>query len=499
MAVDQNFRHHLIKDLMAPHRLEPVTPSPFHERSQVESNRPLKIIVIGAGISGLAAAAGLRRAGHNVEIFEQSAFANEVGAAIHVCPNASRILLKWGLDPVVKQFDETKSILTARADTYEPMHEADCSHMNEKYGAPWYLAHRVDLHNALKELALGDPGKGSQVKTYLRSKVTAIEPSTATVTLADGTSHQGDLIVAADGSHSSAIKHVIGHDNPATPTGTSAFRFLIPTADILADEQTKHFLENKDGKFKAIIGERKRLIWYPCRGGTMQNFVGMHPDNAKYGSVEEWNITSNPSHLLEEYSSFHPDLIAVMRYTISPPPSPPFPPSILLPNTPQQSHRRQTLETALPPPIPTWHRERLVLIGDAAHPMLPHQGQAGAQGIEDGAAIGVLLAGLQAGGLDGVDGEKGVKVEAVELEQRLQAFEAVRRKRASVMQIFSNAGQDEAEKIREEAERVLGPGARVPANQAEFHEFNFGHDVVAESEELLRELLESGERRVKKP
>ncbi|KAL8698249.1 MAG: hypothetical protein Q9201_006677 [Fulgogasparrea decipioides] len=111
-------------------------------------------------------------------------------------------------------------------------------------------------------------------------------------------------------------------------------------------------------------------------------------------------------------------------------------------------------------------------------------GQAGAQGIEDGAAIGILLQSLQSDSPELAD----------KIEQRLKAFETVRHKRASLIQIFSNVGQDEAEKIRDEAMELLGEGhgLKVPANQAEIEDFNFGHDVIAESERVLQGLVHGG-------
>ncbi|KAG8532389.1 uncharacterized protein KY384_002874 [Bacidia gigantensis] len=366
------------------------------------------------------------------QIFEQSSFANEIGAAIHLCPNASRVLLRWGLDAEKARFDVTQSGLTARANSLDPIYEADYHKIKTKYSAPWYLSHRVDLHNTLKDLATKDLGKGPAGTIRLRSKVVEIDPDSATVTLADGTSHNADIIIAADGVHSRAVSKVIGHENPAAPTGFSAFRFLIPTEELLANEKTKHFLDGKEGQFKIFVGE----------GG----------DDWCTTLVEQWNISAKTSDVLEEFRSFHSDLVATMS----------------------KATDVKLWKLLYREPIPTWHRKRLLLIGDAAHPMLPHQGQAGAQAIEDGAAIGVLLSGLQVPPSPPPSADLLRFDLNTEIERKLEAFETVRRKRASLMQIFSNAGQDEAEKVREEA-----------GNQAEFHEFNFGHDVLGESERVL--------------
>lgn len=114
---------------------------------------PLKILIAGGGIAGLSAAVGLRRAGHTVHVYERSALNNEIGAAIHVCPNAARALLAWGLDPVRAKFVLVKCSFRAKGDTLEKFHVGTEDYIEERYGAPWYFAHRVDLHEELKRLA----------------------------------------------------------------------------------------------------------------------------------------------------------------------------------------------------------------------------------------------------------------------------------------------------------------------------------------------------------
>ena len=132
----------------------------------------LDVIVVGAGIAGLAAAISLRRAGHRVRIFERSAMNDEVGAAINVPPNASRFLVRWGLDPVREGFVKAGLVHFMDPKTLEIVTAASHADAAKHFGGAylWY-AHRVDLHNALKRLATGTEGPGRPVTISLRSHV----------------------------------------------------------------------------------------------------------------------------------------------------------------------------------------------------------------------------------------------------------------------------------------------------------------------------------------
>lgn len=132
---------------------------------------PLKILIVGGGIAGLSAAISCRRAGHDVRIYERSALNNELGAAIHVPPNASRFLLAWGLDPVKARFVTCQRTWRAQGTTLVKFHEGDESYITEKFGSPWYFAHRVDLHEEMKRLATQIEGEGKPAVVTLSSDV----------------------------------------------------------------------------------------------------------------------------------------------------------------------------------------------------------------------------------------------------------------------------------------------------------------------------------------
>jgi len=126
--------------------------------------------------------------------------------------------------------------------------------------------------------------------------------------LSNGSIVSGDLIIAADGVHSGAVKAILGAPNPAVPTTNYnfAYRFLIPSKEIAADSETAQFAECDDGRMKFIVGDGHRLVWYPCRkyaslqiGLELSRFVSVLTRN----SNEEHNfvaIFNNDEHVDHE-------------------------------------------------------------------------------------------------------------------------------------------------------------------------------------------------------
>jgi salicylate hydroxylase len=124
----------------------------------------MDVAIVGAGITGLTTAISLRRSGHRVTIYERSSLNNEIGAAINVPPNVGRFLLPMGLDPVRFGFVNSQGLYFMSPSTLEELVSNDHSHDAELFGAPLYYAHRVDLHESLKHLAIEPNGPGKPVE-----------------------------------------------------------------------------------------------------------------------------------------------------------------------------------------------------------------------------------------------------------------------------------------------------------------------------------------------
>lgn len=229
------------------------------------SSSSLDIIIAGGGICGLSCAIALRRSGHRVRVLERSKFSNEVGAAITLPPNATKALRSWGMDFRKARMINFERVEFSGSAEMSVMGQSDFSGFEKAFGAPYLLSHRVDLHEALRDMATSTelPGKPAEIITG--AHVASYDAEAGSVQLADGSVLNADLIVAADGVHSIASKFLGAHRR-AIPSDTTVVRFLVPTSVLLADPVTRHLIQG-DGVCSVYMTASKDrwLLRYPCR------------------------------------------------------------------------------------------------------------------------------------------------------------------------------------------------------------------------------------------
>ncbi|KAH9218657.1 hypothetical protein DL95DRAFT_434207 [Leptodontidium sp. 2 PMI_412] len=411
----------------------------------LDEERPLKVLVAGGGIGGLAAAIFLRQAGHTVEIFESSRFASETGAAIHIPSNVNGLLRRMGMVPEDHGANQCEWVSEYRPNG-EQVFLKNVRMLAKAFPYPWQLIHRVDLHNALKDIATSSKGKGTPAVLNLRSRVVKVDVQSATLTLEDGTSHTGDFIIGADGVHSKIRGALIKDLPPPAPSGSSAFRFLIPVETIRSDPKTAHFVE-RTGELRLLYGDDRRIVVYPCKQNTQLNFVALHPDEESEASSEEWDQSASKELMLNVFRSYPEDVKAVLTKAA--------PEGINLWKL--LDHDELGREN--------WVHGKVALLGDAAHAFLPHQGQGGAQAIEDAAAFGALF-------------PFGTRPE--DIPKRLEMYVQARYDRATMVQEFSRQAAFKT---------TRGKHGGKLMNPMQFTEVNFQHDAFDHAHGiLLREI-----------
>jgi 2-polyprenyl-6-methoxyphenol hydroxylase-like FAD-dependent oxidoreductase len=257
------------------------------------------------------------------------------------------------------------------------------------FGAPYLCMHRADLHETLASVV-------PDGIVHLNKKLVGLDQHGGQVTLAfaDGTRARADAVVGADGVHSVVRDIIIGPDTPLHK-GRIAYRAVFSSAllkepDVAGQSRTKWW-----GLDRHIV------IYYTTADRSQVYFVTSVPEPAEWLTRESWSAKGDVKELRKAYEGFHDEVRMVLEAC-------------------PDCHKWAILERE---PLPRWSDGRVVLLGDACHPMTPYMAQGAATSIEDAAILARCL--------EEVNGE--------DIEGAFQRYEAHRKPRTSRIQAISSA------------------------------------------------------------
>ena len=304
----------------------------------------------------MAAAVSLHRAGFEVDVYEQTPELNEVGGGIQVGPNAARILYRFGLgEKIDRHAVRGMEMHQRRWDDGHTLQKAPLNPLCEElYGAPHLTMHRADLQAII---ASGLPTDRIHLGHRLVGVVDHGDDIEAT--FANGARITSDIVVGADGIHSTVRQLLFGTEEPSF-SGCVAYRGLVP-AERIAD------LELARGS-QIWLGPGGHVVHYFVSAGRLLNFVCWTEHDI--WNREDWTDRATIERALVAFEGWHPQIRRII------------------------SEADTCFIWALfdRDPLPRWSAGRATLLGDACHPMYPFMAQGAAQSIEDGASLTALLA-----------------------------------------------------------------------------------------------------------
>lgn len=380
--------------------------------------KQLHVAIVGGGIGGLAAAHALMHRGIRVSVYEQAKALGEVGAGVFIYPNSLRQLERTGLGPALAavgaKVGSGSEYYRMDGSVVGKILTTDSQGWNGMYGM-----HRADL---LK--ALADTIPAEVIHTGHRCTGFSQDDNGAYLTFENGNTATADVVVAADGINSVLQKYVVPPSAPEY-SGYRAYRGLI-SADKLPNWRKE--------AHQVWMGDGKHFMVFPVRRGEMVNYVGFVPTDSQ--TIESWSAVGDRDELAASFEGWDPRITELLS----------------------------KVETCFwwglfdRKPIDKWCNGRLTLLGDAAHPMLPHLGQGANQAIEDGTALAVLL---QHATIDS------------DVPALLNQYEALRRPRTSMVQAEARQnGLRYDSKYKDLAQRD-----KEIANSAAFRKSLYDYDI----------------------
>ncbi|KAF5974371.1 salicylate hydroxylase [Fusarium coicis] len=253
--------------------------------NQIENEKPapLKIVICGGGIAGFAAALLLREE-HNVLVLESSSSNEELGAAITLSINATRLMrrsfARSGFDKDLAHYVEAEKAGT-KSSPSAGLPFNILTAVTQKYGEPWWYFSRKDVHAELRRAALSEDGLGTTPRLMIGAHVEKVDSKMGSVFLKSGESYKADLIIGADGIRSASGNSVFGKLE-TTPEGLSAYRCMIRTEELRKNPQTQVLTES--AKVLMVIGPDRRVVVYPCSSWDWMNLCAFTQTLATKGS-----------------------------------------------------------------------------------------------------------------------------------------------------------------------------------------------------------------------
>ena len=386
------------------------------------------VAIVGGGIGGLFAANALIAHDVRVAVYEQAPALGEVGAGVYLTPNAVRHLERVGLGPAVEKWGARvgpkSQYFRHDGAPIAPVQVTDLHGWNATFGM-----HRADLVDFLAAnlpagvVHCGHCATGFEQDGYA-----------ARVKFANGATAEADVVVAADGIHSELRPYVFPPSKPVFH-GTISYRGLV-SRERLPDWPMD--------RWQMWAGPSKHFLVFPVRHGEMVNYVGFVPTDEEM--KKSWSAPGNPDTLRAEFEGWDPRIRNVLKQV-------------------DNCFRWALYDRE---PLPTWSKGRLTLLGDAAHPMLPHLGQGANQSIEDGMALATILA----------------QTDNAAVPAALLAYERLRRERVAEVQLGARQNGLRVDS----AYTDLGVRDAELVAHADFRKHLYAYDVVPEAKAVVASL-----------
>ncbi len=388
----------------------------------------LRIVIVGGGIGGLFTGNALVQQGFDVSVFEQARALSEVGAGVFITPNSVRHLERVGLLAGVERLGarvgHDSHYFRHDGTPIAPVQVTDSSGWNATFGM-----HRADLIDLLSsQLPVGVVHCGHRATSFEQGA------DSARVGFANGVSVDADVVISADGIHSTLRSHVVVPSQPVFH-GTICYRGLIPR-ERLADWPMD--------RWQMWAGPSKHFLVFPVRHGEMIAYVGFVPADEEM--QESWSATGDPDVLRREFEGWDPRIAAVLDKV-------------------DATYRWALYDRE---PLPTWSNGRLALLGDAAHPMLPHLGQGANQAIEDGMALATILG----------------RIDHADVPAALLAYARLRSERVGRIQL---GARQQGLRVDSTAADLTARDAALAAS-AEFRKQLYSYDVVPDATQAAAKL-----------